>query len=162
MPVKKSTKKTKAKTTKKAKRTGKKRKKKADYVFVTGKRKRAVARAKVKAGKGKILINSTPMALWGTETLRLWIKEPLLIGEKVAHGVDITINVRGGGIVAQAESCRLAIARGLVEFSKDKKLREKFLDFDRNLLVYDSRRTEPHKPSRSKKGARRHKQRSKR
>ena len=161
MPAKKSTKKTKAKTTKKAKRTGKKRKK-ADYVFVTGKRKRAVARAKVKAGKGKILINSTPMALWGTETLRLWIKEPLSIGEKVAHGVDITINVRGGGIVAQAESCRLAIARGLVEFSKDKKLKEKFLDFDRNLLVYDSRRTEPHKPSRSKKGARRHKQRSKR
>ena len=161
MPAKKSTKKTKAKTTKKVKRTGKKRKK-VDYVFVTGKRKRAVARAKVKAGKGKILINSTPMALWGTETLRLWIKEPLSIGEKVAHGVDITINVRGGGIVAQAESCRLAIARGLVEFSKDKKLREKFLDFDRNLLVYDSRRTEPHKPSRSKKGARRHKQRSKR
>lgn len=161
MPAKKSTKKTKAKTTKRVKRTGKKRKK-VDYVFVTGKRKRAVARAKVKAGKGKILINSTPMALWGTETLRLWIKEPLSIGEKVAHGVNITINVRGGGIVAQAEACRLAIARGLVEFSKDKKLREKFLDFDRNLLVYDSRRTEPHKPSRSKKGARRHKQRSKR
>lgn len=161
MPAKKSTKKTKAKTTKRMKRTGKKRKK-VDYVFVTGKRKRAVARAKVKAGKGKILINSTPMALWGTETLRLWIKEPLSIGEKVAHGVNITINVRGGGIVAQAEACRLAIARGLVEFSKDKKLREKFLDFDRNLLVYDSRRTEPHKPSRSKKGARRHKQRSKR
>lgn len=162
MPAKKSTKRTKAKTTKKARSTGEKRKKKADYVFVTGKRKRAVARAKVKPGKGKISINSTPMSLWGTETLRLWMKEPLSIGEKVAHGVDIIINVRGGGIVAQAEACRLAIARGLVKFSKDKKLREKFLDFDRNLLVYDSRRTEPHKPSRSKKGARRHKQRSKR
>lgn len=145
-------------------RKSKKKKKKAepDYFFVTGKRKRAVARAKVEPGKGKISINSKPVELWGTELLRLWLKEPLLIGEEVAKNVDITINVKGGGISAQAEACRLAIARSLVEFSKDKKLKKKFLDFDRNLLVYDSRRTEPHKPSRSRKGSRRHKQRSKR
>lgn len=158
MPKKKSTKATKktSKTRKKAK------KKKIDYVFVTGKRKKAVARAKVKAGKGKVTINSKPMKLWGTEMLRLWLKEPLSIGEQFAKSVDITINVRGGGISAQAEACRLAIARGLVEHSKDKKLKKRFLDYDRNLLVYDPRRTEPHKPSRSRKGARRHKQRSKR
>jgi len=102
------------------------------------------------------------MKLWGTEMLRLWLKEPLSIGEQVAKSVDITINVRGGGVSAQAEACRLAIARGLVKHSKDKKLKKRFLDFDRNLLVYDPRRTEPHKPSRSRKGARRHKQRSKR
>jgi small subunit ribosomal protein S9 len=144
------------KTTKKVK------KKKADYIFSTGKRKRAVARAKIGPGRGRVLINSRPMKLWGTEMLRLWLKEPLSIGESVAKSVDISINVKGGGVSAQAEASRLAIARGLVKFSKDKKLKKKFLDFDRNLLVYDPRRTEPHKPSRSRKGARRHKQRSKR
>jgi len=153
----------KKKSTKAAKKTKKKaKKKKVDYVFATGKRKKAVARAKIKPGKGKVTINSMPMKLWGTEMLRLWLKEPLIIGEDVAKSVDISINAKGGGISAQAEACRLAIARGLVEFSKDKKLKKRFLDFDRNLLVYDPRRTEPHKPSRSRKGARRHKQRSKR
>ncbi len=150
------------KTKGKSKRGKKKKKAEINYFFTTGKRKKAVARAKIEPGKGKISINSKPLELWATEVLRLWLREPLLIGEQVAKNVDITINVKGGGISAQAEACRLAIARGLVEFSKDKNLKNKFLDFDRNLLVYDPRRTEPHKPSRSRKGSRRHKQRSKR
>lgn len=149
-------------TKEKAVARAKAKKKKAEYAITTGKRKKAVARAKVKAGKGRVLINSKPLEFWGTDVLRLWIKEPLMIGEEVAKSVDIDVNVRSGGIVAQAEACRLAIASGLVEFSKDKNLKKKFLDFGRNLLVYDPRRTEPHKPSRSKQGARRHKQRSKR
>lgn len=152
------------KTKEKSKRARPKKNKKAEanYFFTTGKRKKAVARAKIEPGKGKISINSKPLDIWATELLRLWLKEPLFIGGDVAKNVDITINVKGGGISAQAEACRLAITRGLVKFSKDKKLKKRFLDFDRNLLVYDPRRTEPHKPSRSRKGARRHKQRSKR
>lgn len=146
---------------KKSKKKKERRKKKL-YAFVTGKRKKAVARAKVEAGTGKITINSMPFNLWGNEVLRLWIKEPLIMADKLSKDVDISINVRGGGISGQAEAVRVSIARGLVSFSKDKKLRKKFLEYDRNLLVFDPRRTEPHKPSRSRKGARRHKQRSKR
>jgi small subunit ribosomal protein S9 len=37
-----------------------------------------------------------------------------------------------------------------------------FMEYDRNILVYDPRRTEPHKPPRSSQGPRRYKQRSKR
>lgn len=147
----------------KAGKVKKKRKeKKKDYVFETGKRKRAVARAKIEKGTGKVTVNSKPLRLWGNEMLRLWIKEPLVIAQDVAKNVDISTTVKGGGVAGQAEALRVAISRGLVSFSKDKKLREKFLEHDRNLLVYDFRRTEPHKPSRSRKGARRHKQRSKR
>ena len=62
----------------------------------------------------------------------------------------------------QADATRQAIAKGLVEYFDNKNLKDKYLEYDRNLLVYDSRRTEPHKPSRSSQGARRHKQRSKR
>lgn len=131
-------------------------------VSTSGKRKRAVARARIKEGTGKILIDSKPMKFWGNKNLRLWLEEPLILAGDVSNKVDILVNVRGGGIVGQAEAIRQAIAKGLVAFSGSKELKNKYLGYDRNLLVYDPRRTEPHKPSRSRKGARRHKQRSKR
>jgi len=140
-----------------------KKKEEKKYVFVTGKRKTAVARAKLEPGKGKIFINSVPIEIWGNELLRLWVKEPLYLAPEVASKVNIYVSTRGGGIVSQAEAVRQAIAKGLVEFTKDKKLREKFLAYDRNLLVYDPRRNEPHKAKgASKRGARKHRQRSKR
>jgi small subunit ribosomal protein S9 len=94
--------------------------------------------------------------------LRLWVAEPLVLAGDLARKVDIKVKVKGGGITGQAEAVRQAIAKGLVGFFESKELKEKFLSYDRSLLVYDPRRTEPHKPSRSKKGARRHKQRAKR
>lgn len=138
------------------------KKEKSKIVFTTGKRKTAVARAKIVQGKGRVLINSKPLDVWGNEALRLWVKEPLLLAADLSKLVDIEVNVRGGGITGQSEAIRMAIARGLVEFFKSKELKNKYLEYDRNLLVYDPRRTEPHKPSASKRGARRHKQRSKR
>ena len=131
-------------------------------IVATGKRKRAIARARIRAGKERIVINSKPLDVWGDEALQLWIKEPIVLAGDAVKGLDISVNVKGGGIVGQSEAARVAIARGLVEFLKDKKLKERYMAYDRNLLVYDYRRTEPHKPSRSRKGARRHKQRSKR
>ena len=58
------------------------------------------------------------------------------------------MNVFGGGISSQADASRLAIAKGLVEFSKNDKLKEDFLNYDRNLLVADVRRKESAKPNR--------------
>lgn len=131
-------------------------------VYATGKRKTAVARAAVRPGTGKLTINSRPLEAWGTGIFRLWIKEPLMLADEAASKADINVIVRGGGIPSQAEATRIAIARGLVELTKDAALKDKFMSYDRGLLVYDFRRTEVHKPSRSRKGARRHKQRSKR
>lgn len=137
-------------------------KKKGKFAFTVGKRKTAIARATVKPGKGNIKINSTPLELWGNEPMRLWIKEPLIIAGDMVKTIDINVNVKGGGIVGGAEAVRQAIAKGLVDFAGGKELRNKYLEYNRNLLVYDFRRTEPHKPSSSKRGPRRHKQRSKR
>ncbi|MFH1623312.1 MAG: 30S ribosomal protein S9 [Candidatus Aenigmatarchaeota archaeon] len=158
-----------------AKATAKRTSKKADaaakaaaakqdkgFVYATGKRKTAVARASVRPGKGRLTINSKPLDVWGIEIFRMWIREPLVLAEEAAAKADIDIIVRGGGIPSQAEAIRIAIARGLVKLTNDSALKEKFLGYDRGLLVYDFRRTEVHKPSRSRKGARRHKQRSKR
>lgn len=135
-----------------------------DKKFITtkGKRKKAVARAVIKEGKGIVKINNIPLELFQPEFYRMKIMEPLMIGEGVAAKIDIEVTTGGGGIAAQAEAARQAIARGLVEASKSKHLKEEMEKYDRNLLVYDPRRTEPHKESRSCKGPRRKRQSSKR
>jgi small subunit ribosomal protein S9 len=138
------------------------KKEKPKIVISVGKRKSAVARALVKPGSGKILINSIPLEIWGTELARMKIMEPLVLADENSKKVDIEVTVRGGGTTGQTDAVRMAIATGLLEFFKSEELKRKFLDYDRNLLVADTRMPEPRKPSRSKKGARRHKQRSKR
>ena len=140
-----------------------KKKEKPKIIITTGKRKSAIARAKISPGTGKIRINSKPLEIWGTEFNRLRIKEPLILAGDLVNKVDIDVNVRSGGTTGQTEAVRMAIARALVDFSKDTKLREKFIEYDRNLLVFDFRRNEPHHAGgASKRGSRRHKQRSKR
>lgn len=131
-------------------------------INVVGKRKEAKARARIKKGKGKVRINNRPIDVFNSEMLRLMLKEPLMLAGKLPEKVNIEVNVTGGGKVGQVEAARQAIAKGLVEFSGDKKLEEKFEKYDRNLLVRDPRTTEPHKPPMSSKGSRKHKQRSKR
>ncbi len=138
------------------------KKEKPKLIITVGKRKSSIARAKVKVGSGKITINSKPLEIWGTELARMKIMEPLVIANETSKKVDIEVKVNGGGITGQTDAVRMAIASGLVEFSKSEELKRKFLDYDRNLLVADVRRPETRKPSRSRKGARRHKQRSKR
>lgn len=85
------------------------------------------------------------------------MQEPLLLAEKVSASADIAVKVNGGGMMSQADAIRLAISRGLVEFSKDKTLEKTFLDYDRQLLVADVRRKEACKPNDSKARAKRQK-----
>lgn len=132
--------------------------KKKELILTTGMRKKSIARAIAKPGSGIVLINNKSLEVYEPEMLKLLIKEPLILAGK--NDLDIDVNVRGGGIFGQASAVRQAVAKALVEY--DKNLKERFLDYDRTLLIADSRRTEPHKPSCSKRGPRRHKQRSKR
>ncbi len=60
--------------------------------------------------------------------------------------------------MGQAEAARTAIARGLVEFTGDDELKEKYLVFDRTLLVPDVRRKLPKKQL--GRGARKKRQKS--
>ena len=57
--------------------------------------------------------------------------------------VDIKANVRGGGVIGQAEAIRTAIARGLIEYFEDMSLKEKFVIYDKTIVSGDPRRTEP-------------------
>jgi len=117
-------------------------------VHASGKRKKAVARATLKEGKGKIKINNIPLDLYEPKLARLKLREPLILAGDAVNKLDIDVNVKGGGINSQADASRLAIAKALVEHAKGGKLKEKFLAYDRNLLVADVRRKEVSKPNR--------------
>jgi small subunit ribosomal protein S9 len=135
--------------------------KKKKEVFTTGKRKKAIARANIKPGTGIVLFNSRPVESIQNETMRLLLQEPLLLIGEAWKKFNINVKTTGGGIIGQAQAARQAIARGLAELlGADAK--RAFMEYDRNMLVYDPRRTEPHKPPRSSQGPRRYKQRSKR
>jgi len=117
-------------------------------VTAAGKRKRAIARATIRQGKGIVKVNNLILDFYEPKLSRLKIKEPLIIARDLIDKVDININVFGGGMSSQADASRLAVAKGLVEFSKSDKLKEDFLNYDRNLLVADSRHKESSKPNR--------------
>ena len=115
-------------------------------INTSGKRKTAVARATFKAGKGRIRINSVPLEVYGTELARMKISEPLTLLPKAMEGVDATIEVHGGGIMGQAEAVRTALARGILAWHNDPKIKDTYLGYDRTLLVNDSRQKESKKP----------------
>ncbi len=126
-------------------------------VQVSGKRKRAVARARLKEGKGIIRVNSLTLEGFTPELAKLMIMEPIMLAGDLAKGVDIDVRVQGGGWHSQADAVRLVVARALVQFSGSKALKQKFLDYDRHLLVADTRRAEHSKPNDSKPRAARQK-----
>ncbi len=117
-------------------------------IHVSGKRKRAIARATLKNGNGTVRINNQILESFEPKFARMKIMEPLILASDLTKKVDIDINVAGGGIISQAEAVRLAIARALVEYSKSNSLKETFLKYDRHLLVADTRRKEASKPNR--------------
>jgi small subunit ribosomal protein S9 len=121
-------------------------KKQIKLIHVSGKRKRSIARATAKKGTGLVKINKKPLAIYSTELARLRIKEPILLAESQASNVDISINVFGGGWSSQTEAIRLSIAKALVEYTKSAELKKKYLDYDRHLLVADTRYKEAKKP----------------
>ena len=124
---------------------------------VSGKRKRAVARATVKSGSGRLIINNTLLENIQPKLAQMKIMEPYLLAGDVVKKLDIKISSNGGGVMSQADAIRLAIARGIVDFTKDKSLEKVFLEYDRQLMVADVRRKETCKPNDSKARAKRQK-----
>ena len=117
-------------------------------VHVSGKRRKAIARATIRPGKGIIRINSNLLENHNPFFSKMKITEPLVIaGDDVVKKVDIQVDVRGGGFQGQAEAARLAIARGLVQYTGSKSLEKNYLEYDRQMLVADVRQRESRKPN---------------
>jgi len=134
---------------------------KGNRIITSGKRKRAVARAVLVEGNGKVTINNKDHNQFQMLD-KLKIEEPLRIAREILGDLkfDVAIDVKGGGEKGQLEASRLALARAIVEFSNSKPLSEAYTSYDRALLVADVRRKEAYKPGDSK--ARKKRQSSKR
>ncbi len=85
----------------------------------TGRRKTSVARVRIRAGSGKILVNEREMLEYFPS-----VKEQRDVLEALQHtgkveSVDISIRVHGGGPAGQAGACKLGIARALKLFDTE-------------------------------------------
>lgn len=100
----------------------------------------------MKDGQGRVFINRRALQVYEPELARLKILEPLALVPDLARRVDIEVNVEGGGFMGQADAVRTAIARGLIKWSGDPKVRELFKQHDWTLVKSDVRFKEPKKP----------------
>jgi small subunit ribosomal protein S9 len=73
-------------------------------VNTSGKRKTAIARATLRTGTGIVRINSVPLEIYPNEMVRLKISEPLLLIPDAISGIDVAIDVHGGGIMGAGRS----------------------------------------------------------
>ena len=90
-----------------------------EQTHALGRRKAAVARVYIVAGKGNITINDRPLEdYFKEETLRYVVNQPLAVTQTEGQ-FDIKITIVGGGTKGQAEAIRLGISRALCEVDKE-------------------------------------------
>ena len=110
-------------------------------VQTIGRRKRAVARVRVKAGTGSITVNGRTLEdFFPSDTHRMIITEPLRI-TSTDDSYDIDATIDGGGSTGQAGALRLGISRALVGIDGDHRESLKKAGF----LTRDSRKKESKK-----------------
>ncbi|MEK6958098.1 MAG: 30S ribosomal protein S9 [archaeon] len=137
-----------------------KKKKKRKGITTKAKKKEAVARAIVRKGVGTIRINRRELSTIQPLYVQEFLREPIELAGGITGEINIDVIVEGGGSMGQAVAARAAIAKGILEYRHDDKLKKRFLSYDRMLLVDDPRRVEPKKQLGPK--ARKKKQKSKR
>ncbi len=85
----------------------------------TGRRKSSVARVRIRAGSGKIIVNKKPLEEYFPILQdQRSVLEPLEESGKRSD-VDVIIRVHGGGTTGQAGACRMGIARALVSYDTE-------------------------------------------
>ncbi len=107
----------------------------------TGRRKEAVARARLRPGTGVHTINGKAFdQYFPTALQRMIVTEALRVIE-VEETYDVDATLHGGGVTGQAGALRMAIARSLVELDPEARPALK----KAGLLTRDSRRKESKK-----------------
>ena len=89
------------------------------YFYGTGRRKSSVARVRVYAGTGKIIINDREIDdYFGLETLKLIVRQPLTL-TGTTEKFDIICRVGGGGVTGQAGAIRHGLSRALLQYDEN-------------------------------------------
>jgi small subunit ribosomal protein S9 len=112
----------------------------------TGKRKSSVARVRLMAGGGEVVINERTLEeYFGRETSRMIVHQPFDLTETSGQ-FRVEVNVRGGGVAAQAVAIRHGITRALLEVNPELRPTLKKAGF----ITRDSREVERKKYGRHK------------
>jgi len=107
----------------------------------SGRRKEAIARARLRPGTGVVTINGRPFEQYfPTASQRMIVSEPLRVAE-ATEAYDIDAKIIGGGASGQAGALRMAIARSLAELDPERRAALKRA----GLLSRDARKKESKK-----------------
>ena len=107
----------------------------------TGRRKEAIARARLRPGTGTITVNGRPFdTYFTTPAHRMEASEPLRTAEATER-YDVDATITGGGVSGQAGALRMALARPLAELEPESRSTLK----KAGLLTRDSRKKESKK-----------------
>ena len=110
-------------------------------VQTTGRRKEAIARARLRPGTGVISVNGRAFeSYFTTPAHRMEASEPLRVVEATER-FDVDATIHGGGISGQAGALRMALARSLAEVEPETRATLK----KAGLLTRDARKKESKK-----------------
>lgn len=121
---------------------------KQKVIMKRGKRKRAIARARLIKGNGRITINNIDVNMIKPKELRELVLEPInfsSLTRSIASSSDIKVRVFGGGYSGQLQAARNAIAKAIAEAAGSDVVQKAYLKYDRSMLVDDVRLVEPKK-----------------
>jgi small subunit ribosomal protein S9 len=84
-------------------------------IWSTGKRKSSVARVRLQAGEGEVVVNARGLDdYFGRETSRMIVQQPFEV-TATQNQYRVDVSVHGGGVAAQAVAIRHGITRALLE-----------------------------------------------
>ena len=107
----------------------------------TGRRKEAVARARLRPGNGTHTMNGRPFEAYFTTAVQRMIVTEALRVTSTEETYDVDATMHGGGVTGQAGAMRMAIARALVELDPESRSALK----KAGLLTRDPRKKESKK-----------------
>ena len=112
------------------------------YHYARGRRKEAIATARLYPGKGEILVNDIIASeYFNNDSLIAVVERPIKLAGQNSK-LKVSLHVRGGGKRGQADAASLAIARALNVMSEDLRPTLK----KAGMLTRDSREKERMKP----------------
>ena len=121
----------------------------AQYYEGIGRRKRATCRVRIVKGSGSFVINEKTLAeYFPTERDTKTVTEPLDVLPGSRSDYDISVLVKGGGVIGQAGAVRLGLARAMMKMDPELRMELSHGGF----LSRDAREKERKKPG--LKGAR--------
>jgi small subunit ribosomal protein S9 len=87
--------------------------------YGTGRRKESIARVRLIAGEGSIVVNGRSLdQYFDLETLKAIVRQPLILTDTL-NDYNVIVKVGGGGYTGQADAIRHGIARALLKIDAE-------------------------------------------